>query len=303
MSEDFDTDAETQDRNTEGGSSDCDQLSGDAPAVPDVPANVAWQRLRATLFGTETRKVGSWTVIAGAVITLVLALVFSTGGNHGQSKPIVINGKTVTTVAQPSVPRDAVEEIAERDIWSSAPVTYPGADEISHYTPDAGEGIALPQEDEYTLTAAPKAVLPTALVEDSHQYENGPVLVVGKITGIQTLGSRFLGERGYAEEDAHGPKPVIQVELAGHHSVNAYVEFTPLATESAPGEVIIALGRLAAVGETRHNTMRSAYFLAKKVETVSSASELDSIRLRELYTLAKSDSSEKTKGGGFFLLP
>jgi predicted nucleic acid-binding protein len=81
-----------------------------------------------------------------------------------------------------------------------------------------------------------------------------------------------------------------------------HIEQFVVATQ-VPGEVIVALGRLAAVGETRHNATRSAYFLAEKVETISEASELDSARLRELYNLAKSGSREKAKGGGLPFLP
>jgi hypothetical protein len=69
------------------------------------------------------------------------------------------------------------------------------------------------------------------------------------------------------------------------------------------GEVVIALGRLAAIGETQGNRVTSAYLLAEIAEPIHEASGLDSMHLRELYMLAKSGTAKKPEGGSVPFIP
>jgi hypothetical protein len=90
------------------------------PGAPGTePARSLWTRLKATFFGSVERGLGSIGVLLAAV-GIVLAVALSSGGG-GKAKPIVINGATVAV--PPSAAKSAVEEIAQRDIWSAAPIT------------------------------------------------------------------------------------------------------------------------------------------------------------------------------------
>jgi hypothetical protein len=51
--------------------------------------------------------------------------------------------------------------------------------------------------------------------------------------------------------------------------------------------VILVLGRLAAVGETHHEEVKSGYLLAEDLETIKDEAELDSLKMRRVYREAK----------------
>jgi hypothetical protein len=196
--------------------------------------------------------------------------------------------------------------IARRNIWSSPPVTYSEANEAAKRMPYSGEEVILPTEQEgETINQRPEAVLPAELAEERREGNSSkPILVVGKVSNVQTVASRFLGQ-SFTETEAEGKseKPVDQLELTGTRSTNAYVECSPVVAKVSTGEIVIALGRLAAVGETHGNQVTSAYLLAELAEPIHEASELDSVHLRELYRLAKSGATKKREGGSLPFIP
>ncbi len=161
--------------------------------------------------------------------------------------------------------------------------------------PYSGEEVVLPTEQEgEEINQRPDAVLPAELAEERGESNDKPILVVGKVRNVQTVASRFLGRRlTETEEEGNGEKPVDQLELIGTRSANAYVEYSPVVTKISAGEIVLALGRLAAIGETQGNQVTSAYLIAEIAEPIHEASELDSVYLRELYKLVKSGAAKK----------
>jgi hypothetical protein len=251
---------------------------------PKPPRRSAWQWFKKTFFGTEARRIASYSVIFSAAVAVILALVFSSGG--GTPKSIVVNGHTFT--APPSA-ESAVDEIAKRPFWSSPPIIFPEANKA------VGSEEPLPLSDS-SITSAPDAMLatkfatePEALARPENylgERRDGVVAVVGKIVNAETLTSTFVHAAG---DDSHGLHEVTQVDLQVlDKTLTVYAEFPGEAPSSG---VVIVLGRLAALGSTLHNKVKAAYLLAERADSLNAS--VDSNTLRELYEDARRGKTEE----------
>ncbi len=269
-------------------SNDDENESGEGSRSKPSEQRSLWQRFQKTFFGTETRAVGSIGFVGAAIVTIVLAVIFSSGGS-GKAKPIIVTagGETVFAATESPKPKSAVEEIASSDIWSSSPVTYDTANEaLKAETTGVG---SLPVGE--SVTSPPNVVL-AATLADATGNPAKSVLVLGKVQEVQTVASRFVGERPSDEgKSKETVKSVVRVELVSNRSTSVYIEFAPPPTISR-GNIVIALGRVAAVGETHNDAIRSAYLLTEHVEQLESVNEIDSARMRRLYEDLRHDRGE-----------
>lgn len=270
------------------------------PASAEPPGDDATSRRIIDRFLAHPRLSG-----IGAVASIVALVLAATGAFSD-------GGASKTTAGQPvseAPPKNAVDEIGKRPIWSSPPITYPEANKAvdsKEPLPTAGQEI----------TSAPKAILATKFAnEPEHFVRDNPyieaetvVAVVGKIRRVEALTSRFVGGSP-EEEGGSGLHPITQVELqVVGGGVAAYVEFPEVSVST--DDVLIAIGRVAAIGSTNHNTIKAVYLLAERAEALDAT--VDSNALRELYKDARrgvtEEQAEKDEkalphGGGISLLP
>jgi len=258
------------------GSSEAASAPG-SQSASEPNSKTTWQRIRNVFYGTEARRVGFWTVIAGAIISLVLVLVFHSGN---ASKP---------ATAASAAPKNAVEEIARRNIWTSYPAVFSTANVVAEHkepNPKTEGGIE-------RLSGGPLILSPAELAQNAETHKEESILVVGKVQSVQTVPTQFLQtELGRSEERA--PTTATQVELAGSRNENAYVEIGPGGESPSVGGVIVARGEVAAVGETKGMPeKRSAYLLSEQAEKLDPETNIDSDSMRRYYREAlKSSSTE-----------
>jgi hypothetical protein len=275
------------------------------PASAEPPGDDATSRRIIDRFLAHPRLSGIGAV--ASIVALVLAILAATGASSD-------GGASKTTAGQPvseAPPKNAVDEIAKRPIWSSPPITYPEANKAvdsKEPLPTAGEEI----------TSAPKAILVTKFASESEnsartenymgEYYQPVVAVVGKVTNVETLTSKFVGSR---DEERSGPYPITQVEfqvVGGDAAV--YAEFPEVPVSR--NDVLIGVGRVAAIGSTNHNRIKAIYLLGERAEKLEET--VDSNALRELYKDARrgvtEEQAEKEKdekalphGGGISLFP
>jgi hypothetical protein len=244
--------------------------AGHVSARKDVPNEKPWYRGRAFELGL-------------ALVTLVIGSVVV---------PLVLLSSTEKQIPPPvseRIPGDAVQEIAFRPFWSSPPAMLRQADRAlgAGLSPDV-----LPASEITPLKNGPKVVTPAVLAEHSAEYEEGQIVLVGKVGREQTVTSRFVGDRPNGRP---GPqKPAIQLELVGNHRANTYVEVLNdvLGTPVAPGQIVVMVGRLSNIGETDHEHVKTAAVLAEQVEVVKRPSELDSVHMRQLWKEAAEAPNE-----------
>jgi hypothetical protein len=265
--------------------------------------------------------IGGLVGIAALILTLLALLgVFSGSGSKGAK------GATVTS---------AVDEIARRPLWSSPPITYSEANKAaeSHEPLPRGQEIEGGAEEPRgyageggALTVPPNAILATQLAKEPEKYvrtgefefESGlPVAIVGKVVRVETLTSDFVGSRPAGGSTL---RPITQVRLEVVEGNNAtYAEFPEI--DVSRGSVVIAVGRVAAIGSIEHNTAKAVYLLAGRAEELNAS--VDSKVLSQLYEDASRGKTEEQaehekqekedeqiarkvgpgKGGGISLLP
>ncbi len=190
--------------------------------------------------------------------------------------------------------QSAVDEIARRPLWSSPPITYPEANKAvksSEPLPRGDETEGGAEEprgyvgEGGALTVPPHAILATDLAKEPEKYvrkgeydfESGlPVAVVGKVVTVEALTSSFLGS---TPTGGSALRPITQVRLEvveGHNAI--YAEFPEAGV--ARGSVVIAVGRVAAIGSIEHNAVKAVYLLAGRAEELTAS--VDSKALRQL---------------------
>jgi hypothetical protein len=276
-----------------------DNPAGDAAAptaddATDSRVDGFLTRADRVLFDTPKRTaltVGVILVILGVILTGLTKPLWESGGSS-KAPTVIVNGGSVAS-APPSA-KSAVDEVASRPIWSSAPATYSEANEAVH---SKSYEITLPSPT--GLTSGPTVYSPDAVAGFRSNEVEGSILVVGKVGAVQTVLSRFLGEQTVEEEvdETHSAKPTAQLELIGSHTENTYVELDGETPGPSPGEIVVVLGRVAAIGETHGERVKSAYVLAEKSEGIEGGTEIDSKKMREAYFEAIGKHSAAGGGG------
>lgn len=175
--------------------------------------------------------------VAGLAVLLVGAYVFGIG-NDDPSTPPGPSGTNRPTVEDS--PDNAIEEIAARTFWATPPETFEGAEADTNYTARVMDGDV-------------EAATPSYLIENAPDWaaEGDPVYLVGKIVAGQQPTSDY--GIGY-ETRVTGLDRGFEVWIG--------TDDGPI---GATGDVIYALGKVAARGETTTpagRRIRTAYFLA-----------------------------------------
>lgn len=207
------------------------------------------------------RRLGLWNYLIAPLIVLTLGALIS--------RMAFTPGRSATpTVA---APKDVIGQILQRPIWSSPPTTFSPA--IGSWT--GGRSVAAQSDGE------PVAVTPEGLAEHGPVYENINVALVGVIAeNVSLTTPRFThGYAGISDE----------LRLLGANGTTAFLGANggkPI-TSNLRGHVVIAIGRIAALGIARlpngHET-RAVYFLAAggglEVTSVRIVTRVTILRLR-----------------------
>lgn len=187
--------------------------------------------------------------VVGAVLVALL-----TGGDDGKSAS---NVPAQTSPAQapgaeaPNAepPKDAIEQIARRDIWTATPDTFRSAQAILERAPYA----PVPLEVD-TETLQPTVVTPHKLALHGSEYEGQDVVLVGRVVDDVSLTPLEDHRDGLDHE----------TRLAGSRTSGVYVGSRFLVAPDR-GETVWVIGRVAAVGRAETlsgRPLRAAYFIA-----------------------------------------
>ena len=153
-----------------------------------------------------------------------------------------------TPKAQPAQPpKDAIEQIARRDIWTATPETFTSAQEILGRDPFDEVPVDIDRE-----TLQPTVVTPHQLALHGSQLEGQDVVLVGRVVDDVSLTLPEVGE-GLDHE----------TRLAGSRTSGVYVG-SYLAEPPERGETVWLIGRVAAVGRAETlsgRPLRAAYFI------------------------------------------
>jgi hypothetical protein len=188
----------------------------------------------------DPKQLGTGTVLA-FVVVLAAGIV---GDSYS-----ILKSEARELVSPDGEPR-VIKEIASRDIWVTRPRTFGSAAD----RPQTGHVNASSGGADFIV------VTPDALVRNAPDYEGLNIILVGKVA----LSVQLPSDEGFAEE----------LTLATDHNRLAFIrrdvpEPTEETTMHRRGDVVFALGRLAAVGRARDPTGRqhqAAYFLATWVQ-------------------------------------
>lgn len=194
--------------------------------------------------GEWWRKLGhpAWAGVGVILATLIgiasIALTTSSGGDESG----VIPASPVPTAA--ASPRNVLEQIEQSDVWVEPPTVFGSVD-------DPASGAAgVPWDVAAVQLGDVIALTPEELVDEGIRYEGAPIYIVGRVSNRRSLPTDF----GLEEE----------LELLGRDGTVAYVGSAG-SLFGAEGDLIFALGRLAALGRAEvaaGRRARAAYFLA-----------------------------------------
>jgi hypothetical protein len=189
-------------------------------------------------------------VVAGIISTVIAALILLWVFGIGQKD----NGTVVTgpngdqTVVEEA--KNATEEAATQPFWTAPPNLIADAHKNFSFEGDGlGPYIAeVAAVDPYS--GEPRVYPPRQLVEEASQLAGLPILLVGLVENSQSIAGRYIDQ---------------EVHLVGAaKSFDAYVGTDDIASVSR-GDLTIALGRVAAVGQSKDlsgSGRRTAYFLS-----------------------------------------
>jgi hypothetical protein len=120
-------------------------------------------------------------LILAAIVTVLGSILIPVYLLPSGSKSTVINSKSTVVLTHPPAtpaPKSAVEEIAQRNIWSSPPVTFSDANQAAHS--DYGSPDYLPSG--INLKAGPEVWSAAELGDASSGF--GQVILVGKVEAL-----------------------------------------------------------------------------------------------------------------------
>jgi hypothetical protein len=235
--------------------------------------------------GAKRRK-GAWgvishnplisSVVAGLVVLFVsvpVSLLILDGDDGSSGTTPGASNQPV----EPDPPENPMEEVAQRPFWVEPPETFEDADvEIGDTT--------------QMFLGDVTAVTPRELVESAPEYEGRSIYLVGKVIAEFPLG----------DESHIGDEYRIK-GVADHF--DAYIG-TDLGV-ALKGEVIYALGRVAARGESRsfgEGRFQTAYFLSLGSTEFDSLTYPDSVA-PAIRQAAKGLKNPATAYGGPSVLP
>lgn len=154
-----------------------------------------------------------------------------------------------TPKAQPAQPpKDAIEQIARRDIWTTTPETFRSAQEILGRGPFDEVPVDIDRD-----TLQPTVVTPHQLALHASQLDGQDVVLVGRVVDDISLTPPEGGD-GLDHE----------TRLAGSRTSGVYVG-SHLGFPPERGETVWVIGRVAAVGRAETlsgRPLRAAYFIA-----------------------------------------
>jgi hypothetical protein len=204
------------------------------------PPPSAWKRAVAWAHTT----LGA-TIVGGLIVGLIVAAivfyVFEHGGENSSSVSVTT---AKPTPKPPPEPKSATEQAAQRAIWTSPPTTFRNADV-------GAEGAAATDPVRTDLLVG----FPREIFEEPESFEGKTFFVVGRVVSHQPVTGPF-----YDRE--------LRL-VTGESGFDAYVGAASYETLVVTGEVVTALGRLAATGETRPpggSPHRSIYLLSVREE-------------------------------------
>jgi hypothetical protein len=201
------------------------------------------------------------TIVGGIVVLLVSGLLVFDGGDGNIGPGPSGGGPTAGQQINTDPPDNAMEQIEQRSFWLAPPETLDDADvEIGYTTEVLGGDVT--------------AVTPRDLVEDPANYEGSSVYLVGKVVATQG----FKVDEGYYSGEVSHISQEYRIKGTAP-GFDAYIGTDP-ENFAQIGDVIYALGRLAAVGESRAfrgGSFRTAYFLTLGTVEFDSLSLPDSV--------------------------
>lgn len=174
----------------------------------------------------------AWAGISGMAAVLGLLALFLAGGDDSE-----------LPLQAEAPPRSLQEHIERNDVWLGAPRVFESVDDPLTVSGAGERAVAAVFRGDVV------AKTPEELADDAFTYENVPIYLVGRVA------------------DARGVPPELgifnELQLTAADGSIAYVGVG--FNEVSEGDVIYALGRIAAIGRTRlasGGADDAAYFLA-----------------------------------------
>jgi hypothetical protein len=182
------------------------------------------------------------STVVGGLIVLAVGTVVTLSITGGSDSPQPAQpGARLPAPAKPKTPLD---EVVARPFWKTQPETFKNVQDASDSptaTVESGDVVAF---------------TPRELVETGASWDGKPIYLVGRVVGSQDLKTAFP-YRGGVSEEVH----VVGRDL----HFDAYIG-TDGALFPSRGDVVFALGAVAAIGESTNATGRriqTAYFLSE----------------------------------------
>lgn len=181
----------------------------------------------------------AWAGISGVVAVVGLILLVLTRGG-GERLPI-----------SEGPPRSLLEQIEQNDLWVEPPTIFDSADDTFSFPGETAWSVAAVDAGDVV------ALTPEELIDEAVRYEGVPIYIVGRVQDARTVADDFGVDQELQLVDADG-------------SIAYVASRSP---SGAEGSIIFALGRVAAIGQTRipsGATREAVYFL-----TVNPSSGVD----------------------------
>lgn len=182
--------------------------------------------------------------VAGIVVLLFGYFVLDPfGGSETQRPGIVVTGQGKPHEAPEQPPKNATEEAAQRTFWASPPQTFAAAGERGRGAAAVSLGDVL-------------AFTPRELVERAPSFEGESIYLVGRVVAVQQRKSTNGLD---LEVHVRGREPDYDAYIGTGNTLQVF----------QAGEVVYALGQVAAVGESKSQAGRrvnTLYFFASDTE-------------------------------------
>ena len=221
------------------------EAGGEAAAALPPPAEGA-ESPRRSRFGflgdSRWQGIAAIVAIVAMVVSVLVAMKY-TGGDEPSARELV---------TRETEPENVIEQIAQRDIWVKPPETFESAAEIVRGgDPRSGHAQVFDGGEIWVVTARD-------LVDRALTYQGNRVFLVGQVTRVRDIEDLFGLDTEYQLAPIDGAIAFVAGGFAG----------------PGEGDVVYALGELAAVGESRaapgSRVRSAAYFIADPFTGVTS---------------------------------